>query len=165
VWSFVFRSFAFPFSHCCIYSLYTTFPHFDKRILVHRLSCFCRSTLISSLFMVFVSSLHRSRNCLRLAALLAVSFGASRNEFCSLLSLISPSRSFLLFSVYCSAMRVSSFSRAFIRCFHALFPLHAMRFCFITGIPFRSFFSSKYFASRHFLASVGCSPMKTTSFY
>lgn len=70
MWSFVFRSFTFhPFSHSSTYPLYATFPRLDKRILMPRLSCFRWSTLISSLFTVFVSSLRRSRDCLCLPRL------------------------------------------------------------------------------------------------
>lgn len=75
MWSFIFRSFTFhPFS---------LLIHFTQRFLVStkessvlRLSRFRWSTLISSLFTVFVSSLHRSRDCLRLPAP-AIPFGAS----------------------------------------------------------------------------------------
>lgn len=78
--------------------IHFTFSRLDKRILVSHLSCFRWRTLISSLFTAFVSSLHRFRDCLRLPAP-TLPFGMSKNEFSSLLSLVSSSRLFLPFSV------------------------------------------------------------------
>lgn len=48
--------------------IHFTFPRLNKRILISHLSCLRWRTLISSLFMAFVSSLHRFRDCLRLPA-------------------------------------------------------------------------------------------------
>lgn len=95
VYSFVLSLFTLS---ATLLQIHFTFPRLDKRILVSHLSCLRWRTLISSLFTAFVSSLHRFRDCLRLPAP-AVPFGMSKNEFSSLLSLVSSSRPFLPFSV------------------------------------------------------------------
>jgi len=110
---------------------------------------------MSSLFTAFVSSLHRFRDCLRLPALV-VPFGMSKNEFSSLLFLVSSLRPLL--AVFCLLLcnRHSSFClRAFIIVF-THFVFRPLCDCFITRILLCNFFFCvKYFASfwSHFLKS------------
>jgi len=112
IFSFTFH----PFSHSPADPLYV-FSSRQKNSRIDRFSCFRWRTLMSSLFTAFVSSLHRFRDCLRLPALV-VPFGMSKNEFSSLLFLVSSSRP-LPFSIYCSVIgillsvcqRLSLFSR------------------------------------------------------
>jgi len=134
VFSFTFH----PFSYSPADPLYV-FSSRQKNSRIDGLSCFRWRTLMSPLFTAFVSSLHRFRDCLRLPALV-VPFGMSKNEFSSLLFLVSSLRP--LPAVFCLLLcnRHSSFClRAFIIVF-THFVFRPLCYCFITGILLCNFF-------------------------